>query len=185
MKVAHFTCVIDRRNRDPCDFHPVEESLSDNLDLQFEPGCGGPEFLQEFASMQPVSALIIVYSLAQHPAQEPGAERVCMASWKGHFGKIPPTNDQFGIRSPLDSDEIRDFGRIVLAIGVKRDNLASALLQRPSESGHQSETLAPISLMPDDLCAGAFGHARGIISRTIIHNQDGKVLNRLLNHRSD
>ncbi len=88
-------------------------------------------------------------------------------------------------RSPKRCEEGRDLGRIVLAVGVERHDRGRPRLERVAEPGAQRGALPGIRLLAEDDRPGRFRPIRGVVSRTVVDDDDRQVPASALDDRAD
>ena len=82
-------------------------------------------------------------------------------------------------------EEERDLGRVVLAVGVERDDGHGAVLQGVAEAGAQCRALARIRDLAQDDGPGRLGLRRRVVGRAVVDDDDGQEGPRTLDHGRD
>ena len=72
-------------------------------------------------------------------------------------------------------EEARDLGRVVLAVGVERDDRFGALLERMPEAGPQRRALARVGDLAQDRRAGRLGLRGGVVGRPVVDDHDRQM----------
>ena len=75
-------------------------------------------------------------------------------------------------------EERRDLGRVVLAVGVERQDRVGAVVERPAEAGPERGALALVRPLLDDGRAGLAGPVGRVVGRAVVDDDDRQVLER-------
>ena len=72
-------------------------------------------------------------------------------------------------------EEGRDLGRVVLAVGVERDDGLAALLEGVAEPAPQRRALAGVGDLAQDGRAGRLGLRGRVVGRAVVDDDDRQV----------
>ena len=88
------------------------------------------------------------------------------------FGGAAPTDDELGPGRFERREEERDLGRVVLTIGIERDDGCGAVVQRVAEASAQGRTLARIGNLAKDRRTGRLGLGGRVVGRPVVDDDD-------------
>ena len=121
--------------------------------------------------MQAVAALIVVDARIQRCRKQPRSKGVGPGAWKGHLVKVAPPDDEITGIILVGCKELENISRVVLPIGIKRENGFVALSQRPGKARHQRDSLALVLGMAQNFGSVGLGHGRRLIAGVIVYYQ--------------
>ena len=136
---------VDRADRDPRDRASEADARRDHLDLELEAALVAAERrLHDPPPDQPVAGLVVGDRPADGPRERPAAELVGEPARRRHRPEVAPADDEVRSRVGLErGHELRDLGRVVLAVGVERQDRVVAVGERLFEA---SRSAAPLPL---------------------------------------
>ena len=82
---------------------------------------------------------------------------------------------ELGPRRLERREEERDLGRVVLAVGVERDDGRGALLEGVAEARPQRRALAGVRELAQDGGAGRLGLGRRVVGRAVVDDDDRQM----------
>ena len=178
---------VDRPDRDPRDRAAQADARRDHLDLELEPALVAAERrLHDAPADQPVAGLVVGDRPADGPRERPAAELVGEAARRRHRPEVAPTDDE--VRSWVGLErghELRDLRRVVLAVGVEREDRVVAVGQRTFEAEAERGALALVRALFDDRRARGACLFGGVVGRAVVDDQDREVAQRRLDDRPD
>ena len=83
-------------------------------------------------------------------------------------------DDQIGVGSSKTGQEGRDFGGIVLAVGIEGEHRLVSIIERPAHAGAQRSALALVRYLAQHRCAGCLSHAGRLVLRSVVYHQHRK-----------
>lgn len=172
----------------PIQFQIVLNTAYNHFYLKFKPAFMTGLFHQQahqWAADQAVTGLIVGDGLSGCPRKERRSERVAQSAHGRHLPEIAPADNQICTCELPALKESRYFSRVVLSVGIQRDDRLHPLFQRSRKAAQQSSALALIGLLYQYLCAGSACLSGSIIRRTIVYHQYGQVLAGCPDHPAD
>ena len=168
---------VDRPDRDPRDRAAQADARRDHLDLELEPALVAAERrLHDPPPDQPVAGLVVGDRPADGPRERPAAELVREPARRRHRPEVAPADDEVRSRVGLEGGhELRDLGRVVLAVGVERQDRVVALGDGAFEAKPQRRALALVRALFDDRRprgACLFGR---VVRRAVVDDEDRQV----------
>ena len=162
-------------------------SRRDHLDLELEPALVAAERrLHDPPPDQPVAGLVVGDRPADRPRECPAAELVGEAARGRHRPEVAPADDEIRMRLRLvRGDELRYLRRVVLAVGIERENGVIALGDGAFESEAERGTLALVRALFDDRRARGTRPFGGVVRRAVVNDEDRQVAQRRLDDRPD
>ena len=82
-------------------------------------------------------------------------------------------------------DEARDLVRVVLPVGVEREDRVVPLVEREAEPGPERGALALVGHLADDPAPAASAFAAGVVRRAVVDDEAREVAERRLDDRAD